>query len=425
MGWLSVTKMTYDEAVTWIHDQLKFGMKPGLERIKWLLAQFDNPQKDLKAIHVVGTNGKGSTVNYLQEMFSLAGYRVGTFTSPYLMDFRERISLNGQMMAKEDLLAMIKLVKPVVERLPLETQLEPATEFEIITLIMILYFSRYQPVDVAIIEAGLGGRYDSTNVFQALAVVCPSIGLDHQDILGQTYAEIAAEKVAVLKNGEPLIFATDRADVRDVFQARAKETKSPLFELGQDFSYQLKGSQFDFNSSQLQLSDLSLKMLGQHQRANASLAVMTALLLQKAYPQLTAGVIRQALAQAQWAGRTELIYDNLMLDGAHNQESIAVLVDLLKEAYPERPIHVLFAAINNKPVEGMLSALSVFDSLTVTTFAFDKALPLSAYPAIYQQAVDFRSWLTLCQSDSEALYVVTGSLYFISQVRQFLKGQES
>lgn len=415
-----MTKMTYDEAVNWIHDQLKFGMKPGIERMTWLLEQFDNPQKDLKAVHVVGTNGKGSTVNYLQEMFSLAGYQVGTFTSPYLMDFRERISLNGQMMSKADLLMLVELVKPVVERLPLDTNLESATEFEIITLMMILYFSRYQPVDLAIIEAGLGGRYDSTNVFQALAVVCPSIGLDHQDILGQTYAEIAAEKVAVLKNGEPLIFATDREDVRAVFQARAKETRSPIFELGRDFSYQLKGQEFDFKSSQLALTDLSLKMLGQHQRANASLAVMTALLLQKDYPKLTPSVIRQALAKAQWAGRTELIRPNLMLDGAHNQESMAVLVDLLKEAYPDRPIHILFAAINNKPVASMLEALSVFDSLTVTSFDFDKALPLSAYPATYQQVVDFQSWLSKHEEDSEALYVVTGSLYFISQVRQYL-----
>ncbi|TWT12464.1 folylpolyglutamate synthase/dihydrofolate synthase family protein [Streptococcus sp. sy004] len=412
--------MTYDQAVAWIHDQLKFGMKPGIKRMTWLLEQFDNPQKELKAVHVVGTNGKGSTVNYLQEIFSQAGYQVGTFTSPYLMDFRERISLNGQMISKKDLLFMVDLVKPIVERLPKETSLGTATEFEIITLIMILYFSRYQIVDIAIIEAGLGGRYDSTNVFQALAVVCPSIGLDHQEILGQTYADIAAEKAAVLKNGEPFIFATDKEEVRTVFQTYAKKSQSPLFELGLDFSYELKGKEFDFTSDLATLSNLSLNMLGQHQVANASLALMTSLILQQSYPKLSLEIVRQALAQAKWAGRLEMIEDNLMLDGAHNQESVAALVTVLKETYDHRPIHILFAAIANKPVEKMLEALSIFNSLTVTSFDFDKALPLSAYPSTYTQVMDFRTWLNRHQSDPEALYVVTGSLYFISQVRKLL-----
>ncbi|MGT2926160.1 bifunctional folylpolyglutamate synthase/dihydrofolate synthase [Streptococcus cuniculipharyngis] len=417
--------MTYDQAVAWIHDQLKFGMKPGIERMTWLLNQFDNPQNKLKAIHVVGTNGKGSTVNYLQEMFSFAGYEVGTFTSPYLMDFRERISLNGQMMAKEDLLTLVERVKPVVERLPRETAYEPATEFEIITLIMFLYFGQYHPVDLAIIEAGLGGRHDSTNVFQALAVVCPSIGLDHQDILGQTYAEIAAEKAAVLKAGEPFIFATEREDVRQVFLKKAEQTQSPVFELGRDIQVLDQEQTFDLNTPKGSLSNLALAMPGQHQRANASLAVITGQLLQSSYPKVTDTVIRQALAQAQWAGRTELVGPQLMLDGAHNQESVAVLVDLLKSHYADRQIHILFAAIANKPVEKMLASLSDFASLTVTSFDYPKALPLAAYPTTYQRVENFQSWLAKMTFDEGQLYLVTGSLYFISQVRQYLFATEN
>ena len=227
--------MTYQEALDWIHGQLKFGIKPGLERMAWMLKELGNPQDNLKAVHIVGTNGKGSTVNALQTIFTQAGYEVGTFTSPYIIDFKERISLNGQMISEEDLLDLVNRVKPVVERLPKETEHENATEFEIITVLMFLYFGQIHPVDIAFIEAGMGGLHDSTNLFKPLAVLCPSIGLDHQAILGNTHAEIAAEKAGVLKNGAPFIYATDRTDVRDVFEKKAREEGSKTYELGRDF----------------------------------------------------------------------------------------------------------------------------------------------------------------------------------------------
>ena len=185
--------MDYQEALSWIHGTLKFGIKPGVRRMEWLLSQLGNPQDKICGLHIVGTNGKGSTVNYLQTIFTKAGYQAGTFTSPYIMDFRERIAVNGQMMSKNDLVDLVKRVKPVVERLPEETDLGSATEFEIITTMMFLYFGERHLVDIVLVEAGLGGLYDSTNVFKPQAVICTSIGLDHQDILGQSYQEIASQ----------------------------------------------------------------------------------------------------------------------------------------------------------------------------------------------------------------------------------------
>lgn len=230
--------MEYQEALDWIHGKLKFGIKPGLKRMAWMLEELDNPQEKLAAVHVVGTNGKGSVTSYLQHIFSLAGYEVGTFTSPYIVDFRERISLNGQMISEADFLKLVERVRPVVERLSVETDLEPATEFEVITVLMFEYFGHMHPVDIAIIEAGMGGLYDSTNVFKALAVLCPSIGLDHQNVLGETYAEIAAQKAGVLKEGVPFIFATERDDVRQVFTEKAKACHSRLYEFGRIFLLQ-------------------------------------------------------------------------------------------------------------------------------------------------------------------------------------------
>ena len=418
--------MTYQEALDWIHGQLKFGIKPGLERMAWMLKELGNPQDNLKAVHIVGTNGKGSTVNALQTIFTQAGYEVGTFTSPYIIDFKERISLNGQMISEEDLLDLVNRVKPVVERLPKETEHENATEFEIITVLMFLYFGQAHPVDIAFIEAGMGGLHDSTNLFKPLAVLCPSIGLDHQAILGNTHAEIAAEKVGVLKNGAPFIYATDRTDVRDVFEKKAREEGAKTYELGRDFTAKGSSHSFDFTYGEQRLDDIALAMAGQHQVANASLAIMASLLLQKDYPKVTPRLIKDALAHANWRGRTEFLRPNLMIDGAHNNESVKVLIDLLQSEHADKEIELLFAAIDTKPIDGMLAQLKSVGDLTVTSFDYPNSVKIDKYPEVYKQVPDFKTWIKEhVTTDNKKLYVITGSLYFISQVRKWVLEQAS
>lgn len=416
---LSDSNMTYQEALEWIHSKLKFGIKPGLDRMQWMLHQLDNPQEKVSAIHVVGTNGKGSTTSYLQHIFSLSGYEVGTFTSPYIVDFRERISLNGQMISEEDFLTLIERVQPVVERLSEETTLEAATEFEIITVLMFEYFGNLHPVDIAIIEAGMGGLYDSTNVFKALAVVCPSIGLDHQAVLGQTYVEIAEQKVGVLKNRVPLIYAQEREEVQRVFTEKAKQTKSAIYELGLDFSVTKTNQAFNYLGQEY-IKDIHLAMLGNHQINNASLAITTALLLASKYPKVTAKLIKEGLEQTHWIGRTELLKSNVMIDGAHNKESIEALVEVAK-TYSDKTIHVLFAAIDTKPVDIMLDLLSKIGTIQVTTFDYHNALPLEKYPKGYDRVTSWEKWIEQMDLESpEDFYLITGSLYFISQVRPML-----
>ena len=412
--------MNYQESLDWIHSKLKFGIKPGVSRVEWLLNELGNPQDRVKGIHIVGTNGKGSTVNYLQNTFTAAGYEVGTFISPFIMDFRERISINGQMISKEDLTLMVNRIKPIVERLPLETPWEAATEFEIITVLMFLYFGEVHPVDIAFIEAGMGGLHDSTNVFTPLAVICTSIGLDHQAYLGETHAAIAQNKAGVLKAGVPLIYATDREDVADVFEKRAQELACPSYRLGRDFSYRDQGAGFDFFYQGECIEGIDLAMPGQHQRANASLALMTTLLLNGRFPRVTTDVILSALSTSRWLGRTEFVRPNLMIDGAHNNESVQVLVDLLQTDYADKDIHILFAAIEGKPVTTMLEMLDQFASLTVTSFDFPKALHLEAYPSQYAKVFTWQGWLENMKPDEKKLYLVTGSLYFISEIRQSL-----
>ena len=418
--------MIYQEALDWIHGQLKFGIKPGLERMAWMLEELGNPQDNLKAVHIVGTNGKGSTVNALQTIFSQAGYEVGTFTSPYIIDFKERISINGQMISEENLLGLVERVKPVVERLPKETEHENATEFEIITVLMFLYFGQVHPVDIAFIEAGMGGLHDSTNLFSPLAVICPSIGLDHQAVLGNTHAEIATEKAGVLKNGASFIYATDRTDVRDVFKQKANEEGSKTYELGKDFTAEGSSHSFDFIYKEQRLEGIALAMAGQHQVANASLAIMASLLLQKDYPKVTPELIKDALAHASWLGRTEFLMPNLMIDGAHNNESVKVLIDLLRSEYADKDIELLFAAIDTKPIDSMLAQLESVGDLTVTSFEYPNSVKLDKYPVTYKQVSDFQTWIEEhVTANDDKLYVITGSLYFISQVRKWLLERKS
>ena len=418
--------MIYQEALDWIHGQLKFGIKPGLERMAWMLEELGNPQDNLKAVHIVGTNGKGSTVNALQTIFSQAGYEVGTFTSPYIIDFKERISINGQMISEENLLGLVERVKPVVERLPKETEHENATEFEIITVLMFLYFGQVHPVDIAFIEAGMGGLHDSTNLFSPLAVICPSIGLDHKAVLGNTHAEIATEKAGVLKNGASFIYATDRTDVRDVFKQKANEEGSKTYELGKDFTAEGSSHSFDFIYKEQRLEGIALAMAGQHQVANASLAIMASLLLQKDYPKVTPELIKDALAHASWLGRTEFLMPNLMIDGAHNNESVKVLIDLLRSEYADKDIELLFAAIDTKPIDSMLAQLESVGDLTVTSFEYPNSVKLDKYPVTYKQVSDFQTWIEEhVTANDDKLYVITGSLYFISQVRKWILEQES
>ena len=418
--------MIYQEALDWIHGQLKFGIKPGLERMAWMLEELGNPQDNLKAVHIVGTNGKGSTVNALQTIFSQAGYEVGTFTSPYIIDFKERISINGQMISEENLLGLVERVKPVVERLPKETEHENATEFEIITVLMFLYFGQVHPVDIAFIEAGMGGLHDSTNLFSPLAVICPSIGLDHQAVLGNTHAEIATEKAGVLKNGASFIYATDRTDVRDVFKQKANEEGAKTYELGKDFTAEGSSHSFDFIYKEQRLEGIALAMAGQHQVANASLAIMASLLLQKDYPKVTPELIKDALAHASWLGRTEFLMPNLMIDGAHNNESVKVLIDLLRSEYADKDIELLFAAIDTKPIDSMLAQLESVGDLTVTSFEYPNSVKLDKYPVTYKQVSDFQTWIEEhVTANDDKLYVITGSLYFISQVRKWILEQES
>lgn len=404
--------------ITWIHSYKANGLRPNLKRMTALLKQLGNPQNQFPAIHVVGTNGKGSTTSFLQHILTASGYKTGTFISPYIRCFNERIAINGKDIPDSALDKLADQIRPLIEDKTFLKNYSKLTEFELVTAIMFTYFAQIDPVDIAVIEAGIGGLYDSTNVFTAQAVVCPSISLDHQATLGDSLEQIAQHKAGVLKPAVPFIFGQMDEPVRHVFYRQSQALDCPTFELGQDFHFLDNGRAFDVIYDDVKIADIHLQMLGKHQKSNASLAAMTSLQIAQHFPKINLDNIKKGLESTRWPGRCELVRPNLMLDGAHNQDSIAKLVSLLKQDFADKTIHILFAGLKRKPLEEMLNQLTDYD-LSVTDFDFYEARCVTDYPDCYTKVVDYRTWLEESKQSNE-FYVVTGSLYFISEVRQYL-----
>ncbi|CYV40100.1 bifunctional folylpolyglutamate synthase/dihydrofolate synthase [Streptococcus suis] len=413
--------MDYQEIRQWLSNRPASDLENGVARVSWLLERLDNPQLQVPTIHFVGTNGKGSTLNALQSILQASGYTVGRFTSPSIIDFREQIVYQQEMIAEKDFARIVTDLQPLIEDLDQTAGLDAISEFEIVVVAMFVYFAHYQRPDILLVEAGMGGLQDATNVLAPLAVVCPSIGLDHQAFLGESHAAIARHKVAVLRKGVPLVYATDLPEVEVVFEEQARLLQSPTYAVGREILLENSRAGFAVSSPLGRVEDLRLFMQGHHQEFNAALAVTTAQLISTYFPTITNETIRQGLSQAIWPGRLELIRPNLMIDGAHNNESIAVLTQLLEEKYADKDIEILFAAINTKPVDQMLSQLSQFGPVSVTTFDDFRAVQLEDYPSGYERVQTYQEWLEQADLDNpKKLYLITGSLYFITYVRKYI-----
>lgn len=419
--------MNYLESLYWIHERYKFGIKPGVKRMEWMLGALNNPERNINGIHVVGTNGKGSTVSYLKNALLANNYTVGTFTSPYIETFNERISLNGIPITNDEIVELVKIVKPISERLDEETDLGVATEFEIITMMMFVYFGQIHPVDFVIVEAGLGAKNDSTNVFMPIMTILTSIGLDHTNIMGDSYLDIAKEKAGVIKAGVPLVYSVKHDEAKTYINSVVEDKHVKGIKLGRDIQCVSTGKDFTFRYKDYELENIELKMLGVHQQENASLAIATLLeMFDRGMLILDFNKMIEAIENTTWTGRIETIQENptIILDGAHNKESIDVLVDTMKQHYSDRKIDVLFSAIDGKPIGKMLKSIeAIADTFYVTTFDFPKALPLDTlYEDVeHEKLVKVKDYADFIRNYEGDLLLITGSLYFISAVKDKLK----
>ncbi|MDQ0216750.1 dihydrofolate synthase/folylpolyglutamate synthase [Oikeobacillus pervagus] len=422
----------FDDALQWIHNRLSLGIKPGLQRMEWMMEKLDYPERRLKAIHIGGTNGKGSTVAFIRSILQETGYEVGTFTSPYIEQFNERISVNGQAISDEEIVELVNIVKPLADQLE-QTDLGAPTEFEVITAMAMLYFAKIHPVDVVLFEVGLGGRLDSTNIIHPILAVITSIGLDHTHILGETIEEIAFEKAGIIKGGVPVVSAVEQQEAKQVIEKRAKEGRSSLYDLGKHFTYEHtrslpEGEEIEFQSVYGDFKGLTIGLRGNHQVSNASTAIMACLYLKKMYAFLIEEEhIRKGVQNTQWPARMEFISDRppILLDGAHNYEGIQSLVQSIKTRFPNKKATILFAGLKDKKLDKMIPLLDeIAEEIIFTTFDFPRAAKEEDFAVFIGDHRKFiADWNTYIeerkqQTGETDLLLITGSLYFISAIKK-------
>ncbi|VJZ06083.1 dihydrofolate synthetase [Streptococcus pneumoniae] len=408
----------------------------GLERMVELLALRGNPHLKLKVLHIGGTNGKGSTIAFLKKMLEKLGLRVGVFSSPYFIHYTDQISINGESISEARLEALMADYQSLLEGEAV-ANLQGTTEFEIITALAYDYFASEQ-VDVAIMEVGMGGLLDSTNVCQPILTGITTIGLDHVALLGDTLEAIAEQKAGIIKQGIPLVTGRIAPEALAVIDRIAEGKDAPRLAYGTDYQVRhqesvVTGEVFDYTSAVRQ-GRFQTSLLGLYQIENAGMAIaLLDTFCQEDGRELASNdFLGQALEETSWPGRLEIVSrDPLMiLDGAHNPHAIKALLVSLQERFADYHKEILFTCIKTKALEDMLDLLGAMPDteLTLTHFADSRATDESVLKeAAKSRNLSYQDWhdfleqnLTDKKEEKQTVRIVTGSLYFLSQVRAYL-----
>ncbi len=419
--------MTVDEALSYIHSVSWMGSRPGLERTQELLKRLGNPEKQMKYVHVAGTNGKGSTAAMTASILQQAGYRVGLYTSPYINKFHERMQVNGEMISDEDLVKATEFVKPHAEAMA-----EHPTEFELVSCVAFVYFA-WQKCDVVVLEVGMGGELDSTNVIETpLVSVITNIGLDHTEVLGDTLEKIAGAKSGIIKGGHTVIYRASPS-VEKVFEDKCKATGSILHKADFDSihlkSHSLEGQIFDACGYE----DIHLPLLGAHQMRNCAVVLTTVKALQEQGYHITRENVYEGLKNVSWPGRFELLRREplFLVDGGHNPQCIDALADNIRDYLNGRPLTVLTGVLADKDYHCMYNKVAQYASefVTVTpdspramsaedlkTYLSQFGKPITACTSV-KEGVD----LAIAKAGKDGVVLAYGSLYMVGDIRSSVK----
>ena len=407
------------EVEKWLHSRIGLNFRSGLGRMQRAVDLLGNPEQAYPIIHVTGTNGKGSTIAFMRELFVSHGKKVGTLTSPHIVSIHDRICINGQPISDADFILLANQVKEMEQRL-LETH-DQLSFFELLTVIALLYFKE-QGVDLVLLEVGIGGLLDTTNVVTGEIAVITSIGLDHQETLGDSLTAIAEQKAGIFKPGRAAVIANLAPESQLVCQKIAEDLDVTLYQADRDFSFKSG----DFSSSLADLTQLKLGLEGAYQEENAALALQAFLLFMAARGEkINEEVVRCALKTTSWAGRLEAVTEHIYLDGAHNLPALERLVEFIQEKIQQgyQP-QILFGALKRKDYSGMLGYLTDHlpdTALYVTSFDYQESLEEQDLSG-YHRVASYRDFLDDFEKSAgeKDLLFVTGSLYFISEVRAYL-----
>ncbi len=418
--------MNYKEFLEYIYQRHSGNVKLGLDRIEKILEAMDNPNKKLKGIHVAGTNGKGSTSAMCEAMGLAHNLSTGLNTSPHLVDYRERIRVNGENITFGNLMEIYQNWGDLFEQ-------KEASFFEITTALAFKYFLNKQ-VDLAIMEVGLGGRLDGTNPFLSTVSIINSISMDHPKSLGDTIEKIAFEKAGIIKQNTPVVLGKIKESAAEVIKKVAAEKSAPVFELGKDFHIKnirldRNGTTFDYESADLNLKDITVNLLGKHQAYNCAVAISAFnLFMKRTSRSLDEDKLRAGLRNVNWPGRMQILQNNptVIIDGAHNEEGIDALVHNIKQIFPNTKIHFVLAILRDKNLEKIIKQIceisyKLYISKNHSTRAAEieeQAEIAKTYgtdPILIPDVVEATK-AALKNAKPDELVFISGSLYTISEV---------
>jgi dihydrofolate synthase/folylpolyglutamate synthase len=423
---------SYRESLDYLYGLEKYGMILGLTQVTRILEAIGNPHQTLQYIHIGGTNGKGSTAAMMAAILQREGYRVGLYTSPHLIRFTERIRVDGQEIEPKEVAALTGWMR---ERVGAAGISSPFTFFDFTTAMALLYFSQ-KMVDLAVMEVGLGGRLDSTNVVDPLLTIITNVTRDHEDVLGRSVLKIAAEKAGIIKKGRPLITAADQASVIRLLSKICREKGASLYRVGKDFRYTEAGPRdFHYEGLRRKLWDVRLSLPGSHQIVNAATALGAMEILEELGFPVSTSAMMEGLGSVEWPGRLETVSSSprVLLDGAHNLAGARFLKEALAKEFQFRRLILLIGILKDKDVRGILRTLApLADHLILSQPPIERAAPA----AFLKQALrtngrkaDIVENLQeaiqkgLSMTGPEDLLCITGSLYMVGEARAYFQSR--
>ena len=427
--------MNYFECIHYLEEEVGFGSVPGLKRIQSLCDKLGNPERGLSVIHVAGTNGKGSAVAMLSSILKEAGYRVGTYTSPHLERYNERFIINGDEISDEDFAKEITLMKNTCDALAKEGKDVP-TLFEIVTGAAFHYFAE-QKVDILVLEVGLGGMYDATNIIPSpLLSLIMSISIDHTDFLGDSIEKIAAEKAGISKKNCPGVVYSQDEIVYNIMWTKSKEMHAPLYCPANAevhiSSQTLEGTVFSVKTDLLDMSGLALSMLGNYQIRNCVTVLEACAVLQKSGLSLSEDAMRRGLKNARWAGRMEICNKNplVLLDGAHNADGILQLANSIQAYFNDNKVTLILGVLGDKEYDKMAEYILPYADAVILTEphserkldVFSLARSISNHKGmIYtEKNIEAAYETALSVTPADGIILCCGSLYMIGAMRTYI-----
>ena len=426
--------MNYTETLAYLDSLGKFGINLGMERIEDLLKELNNPEQKVRTIHVTGTNGKGSVTSMITNILLVSGLKVGKFTSPHLVRYNERIEVDGKEISDEDFALVVTAVRRAVESVMAKGTDQP-TQFEVLTAAAFLHFA-LQKLDYAVIEVGLGGLWDSTNVITPVVSVITNVSLDHTDRCGKTVEEIAMQKAGIIKDGVPVVTAAE-GEALGPIQAMALFKQAPLYIYGKAFTGQevassMEGQTFTLSAGDYH-SNYDVKLPGAHQILNTAVAVVAAKLASKQDSRINELALHQGVALTKWPGRLERISQkpDVILDGAHNPAGAAVLRAALDKYYSGKKICFIFGMMGDKDISQVITTLFRKEDTIYTVRADEGARAAepealaeqigSQAQAMHDLAAAYKT--ALAEVGEDGLVCVCGSLYLVGTFKKMLLNQ--